>query len=112
MTTLNKVVSFDPKDIAVALMKAFLALRQDSEPPGSSILARLKFTPDFRLADQLFSARPAVVNTQPTLDSNRTFSALLQKVGRNFPCSNGSAEARLRSCGFFGQAKVNGRNAP
>jgi hypothetical protein len=94
------VVAFKPHKIAVALMKAFLAIRSNST-------CRAKFQSPWLLASRLLERG---FSTEQVLELLRRHAlpAMKSTPGNGLTRSH----AGFRSCGFFSQAKVNGRNAP
>lgn len=98
------VVAFEPHKIAVALMRAFLAIRSNST-------CRAKFQSPWLLAPQLlgqgFSTEQEQEQVLDLLRRN-ALPAMKSTPGNGLTRSH----AGFRSCGFFSQTKVNGRNAP
>ncbi|WP_310459900.1 hypothetical protein [Sphaerotilus sp.] len=96
------VVAFEPHKIAVAMMKAFLAIRSNptcrAKPPSFGLLAS-------RLIKWGVNTEQEQV---PELLRRHTLPRMKSTPGNGLTQS----QAGFRSCGFFSQAKVNGRNAP
>ena len=94
------VVAFEPHKIAVALMKAFLAIRSN---PASRAKSPCSWLLASRLTEQGFSTEQVLeLLRKPTLPPVKSTPGI----------GSTRRHAGFRSCGFFSQTKVNGRNAP
>lgn len=94
------VEAFEPHKVSEALMKAFLAIR-------SNPACRAKFPFPWLLASRLMEQG---FSTEQVLELLR--KPTLPPVKSTPGIGSTRSHAGFRSCGFFSQTKVNGRNAP